>query len=371
MLTLYDENNFRSFSFQSENTAHEIVKTLMTHASHDFVANVETKIVALAYEEEILPVSVNHTEYSNALICSPYTTYVTYPLGELKQFSKRWIKLAILCNAMIMSVICRSTRFNQIVQINNNLNSLLKHPRTLNGILPQLTQKMIDRFPRHAITFFRVNDLLDSEFKETLIQNGYQVFPDRQVHLFYPDQKVMQRSHTKRDMALLRNSSYTVVTHDELTVEDANRIAVLYRMLFVDKHSKLNPVYTAEYFKNAILQRWHHYVALRNQDGEIDGFISWFNTENIMVCGPLGYDIDVDKKSGIYRQLVALCLKHANESQLIFNMGGGSDAFKSNRGSTKTLEYTAVYCRHLTWYRRIPWKIIHYAFHKALKKIFA
>ena len=371
MLTLYDENDFHAFSCQPENAFHQIVKTLIHHDSTELVSNVETKIIALAHEENIWPISINCTEYRNALICSPYTTYVTYPLGELKQFSKRWIKLAILLNSAIMFVICRSTRFNQIAQINNNLNSLLKHSRQFITFLPQLTQKMIHRFPHHAVTFFRVNDSLDAELKQSLIENGYWVFPDRQVHLFYPGKRVMQRSHTKRDMALLRNSAYTVVTHDDLTIEDAKRIAELYRMLFIDKHSTLNPIYTSDYFKNAIEQRWHEYVALRNPEGKIDGFISWFKSENIMMCGPLGYDLERDKKSGMYRQLVAMCLKHANENDCIFNMGGGSDAFKSNRGSTKTVEYTAVYCKHLSWYRQIPWKIMHWVFHRFLKKIFA
>ena len=88
-----------------------------------------------------------------------------------------------------------------------------------------------------------------------------------------------------------------------------------------------------------------------------------------MICGPLGYDTRVDRKIGLYRQLVAICLKHASENHVIFNMGGGSDEFKLKRGSTQTLEYTAVYCRHLPFYRQLPWRVLSWACNKLLKKI--
>ena len=369
MLTLYDENDFHSIQFENEHESHHLVRELMGNKSFDFVSNVNTKIIAMGYENDIWPLTINHKEYRNALICSPYTTYVIYPLDEFKRFTKVWIKVAVLLNAAIMFVLCRLTRFNQVVQVNNNLNSLIKHPKKFIQLISEITKKIIQKYPKHAVTFFRVNDALDNDLLNALKEYGYLVFPDRSAHVFLTKNGVMQRSHTKRDMSLLRKTSYEIVPHDALTIQDAERIAELYQSLFIEKHSRCNPQYTVYYFQQAIQNHWHHYTALRNTEGRIDAFISWFDKENVMTCGPLGYDSGVDRKMGLYRKLVAICLQRADQNEIIFNMGGGSDEFKSNRGSTQTLEYTAVYCKHLPFYRQISWKIVNYALNKLLRKI--
>lgn len=361
--------NAADVSFNSQNYSNFSYCELLKNASTHFVSNVKTTMATLMIEDQSWLLTINKTEYRNALICSPYTTYVTYPLGELKKFKKIGVKIAILLNAILMSCLCRLTKLNQIVQINNNLNSLIKHPKQFAAHLPSITTHILQQYPAHAVTFFRVNDTLDSTLLTALKNNGYLVFPDRSAHIFSSDNSFIGRSHTKRDISLLKKTSYTVVTHDELTQHDAARIAALYRMLFVDKYSQFNPIYTEAYFELAIKNQWHHYTALRNAEGRIDAFISWFESDNIMSCGPLGYDMTVDSKIGLYRQLVALCLKHADQSQLIFNMGGGSDEFKLNRGSMATWEYTAVYCAHLPFYRQIPWRIFSWVFNKCIKKV--
>lgn len=352
----------------NENKFHSL-KAFFTQDSTHFVSNVKTKMAALFHRDLWCPLTVNDKEYKNALICSPYTTYVIYPLGELKKFKKYWIKFLIVLNASVMAIICRATKFNRVIQVNNNLNSLIKHPAIFSPALPEITKQLTQTYPNHAITFFRVNDALDETFLKTLQQFGYIIFPDRAAHVFFLKNNFISRSHTKRDLGLLRKSPYQLVSHDQLTKEDGVRFSELYKQLFIDKHSQYNPVYTARYFQEAILNGWHHYTALRNNAGHIDAFISWFEKENVMMCGPLGYDVSIDQKQGLYRQLVALCLQYAHQNQLIFNMGGGSDEFKLNRGSEKTLEYTAVYYHHLSWYRCIPWKILCFTFNKFLKKI--
>lgn len=367
MFTISDE--IPVFSEENKSQSHQVLRQLLTRPSTDFVDNVKTKINVLSFENDAWALTINEKEYDNALICSPYTTYVTYPLDELKKFTKMWIKCLVLLNTGIMTILCRLTKFNQVVQVNNNLNSLIKHPEIFAKKIPGITQKIVQHYPKHAINFFRVNEILDSALLTALTNAGYLVFPDRCAHVFFADQDFIRRSHTKRDLALLKKTEYQIITHEELMPEDAERFAQLYRQLFIDKHSKHNPVYTADYFREAIKNHWHHYTAMRNADGQIDAFISWFEKENRMICGPLGYDSEVDRKMGLYRQLVALCLKHANENHIVFNMGGGSDEFKSNRGSKQTMEYVAVYCQHLPFYRQIPWKIMHWACNKLLKKI--
>lgn len=366
MLTV---ENARDVRAGEDLRAASMMDVLLKHKSTDLVSNAKTTITPFFIHDTVWPLTINDAEYCNSLICSPYTTYVTYGLHELKRLPKLWIKAAVLCNFAIMSCLCRLTKINKIVLVNNNLNSLLKHPDIFAEKLSEITERLTSDYPKHTITFFRVNDILDEKFKMALTKEGYLLFPDRASHLFFLHKAVMQRRDTKRDLMLLNQSAFTLVPHEVLLPQDGERLAQLYHQLFVEKHSTCNPIYTADYFRLALKHRWHVYTALRNKEGRIDGFVSWFVVGDIMISGPMGYDQSVDAKLGLYRQLVVICLKHASEHRYIFNMGGGSDAFKKNRGSTPVLEYTAVYCKHLPLYRRIPWRIYQWLFNKMLKKI--
>ena len=367
-LTIYTKADYAKFIDKYKDKANSVIASLLENDSISYVSNITSEIIAIGLEDSVWPVSINKKEYDNAIICSPYATYTKYPLDKMDSLDSFWMKGLFLVNSLVMGLFCKATKINQIVQVNNNLNSLLKHPKQFNQILPQLTALLIEKYPSHAVTFFRVNDTINKNLLHNLKKNGYIVFPDRMAHIYFPDTRYMKRSHTKRDMSLLRNTNYQIVQHNDLSDTDAERICELYRKLFVNKHSKFNADYTKEYFSQAIKKHWHHYTALRSPNGRVDAFISWFYRENVMICGPLGYDTGVDRKVGLYRKLIALCLKHAHENQFIFNMGGGSDKFKNNRGSTKTLEYTAVYCKHLPLYRHIPWRLLSWICNKLLKE---
>lgn len=368
MINIYSANEISRIS-RNDISSSSILEECSQKNTSEFVSNVKTTMAAMAIENQVYPLTINKKEYQNALICSPYTTYVTYPLSELKKIKKRWIKSVILLNYAFMNLLCRLTKFNKVVQINNNLNSLLQHPAEFSEMLPTMTKKLIAHYPKHAITLFRVNELLDQSLLMALKKNDYSVFPDRSTHIYFPHNDFQKRTDTKNDFDLLKKSDYTVVSHAELLPTDAARFAELYRMLFIDKHSKLNPIYTETYFRKAILNHWHHYTALRNKKGQIDVFLSWIDNEKNMYCGPMGYDTSISQSVGLYRQAIAIYLDHAYKNQLIFNMGGGTNQFKLNRGSTLTLEYTAVYCDHLSFYRKIPWKVLTWIFNKYLVKI--
>ena len=368
--TLYTKKDYFHFISRYTDKKNSIEANLLAHDSVDYVSNVTSCMAAIGLDEEAWSVSVNEGDGTTALICSPYVTYVKYPQDIMGKFNKFWVRALFSTLLSVVQLLCKATKIDQVAQVNNNLNSLLKHSRRFIARLPNLTELLIRHYPQHSILFFRVNGDLDKPLLKGLRKNGYILFPDRAAHLFYPGSGYMKRSYPKRDRALLRNTRYKVVSHDELTQEDGARICELYQMLFIKKHSQFNPVYTEEYFRQAIKHRWHQYVALRNPEGSIDAFISWFYQDSVMICGPLGHDIRVDQKVGLYRMVFALALKQAHDNNSVFNMGAGTDQFKLNRGSEKVLEYTAVYCKHLPFYRRIPWRLLQGACNAVLHWLF-
>lgn len=366
VFTQQDHDHFVTQYPSQENT---LTVNLLVKGSVFYAHNVTTKFIVIDDNSYLLIASINEKEYENALTCSPYATYVKYSLEVVSKFDKFWIKAALIISSGLLNIFCKVSKINQIIQIDNTLNSVLKHPDSLNEILSDITQKLRSHYPKHGIVLFRVNSCLDAELLDNLRKNGYLVFADRVTHLFYPTTNYIKRSRIRRDLSLLKNSKYTMVAHEDLTTEDVARIHELYHMLFIKKYSRYNTDYTKEYFQDAIKYRWQHYIALRHPNGKIDGFVSWFVRDNVMVCGPLGYNIKVGRKVGLYRMIIAIALNHAYQKQYIFNLGGGSDQFKLGRGSTPALEYTAVYCRHLPFYRRIIWYTINWACKNFLQKL--
>lgn len=369
-LTIYTQQDYHHFVGRYADKIHSMEAHLLQEEPNTYVRNVNTHMMILGGADDAWPISLNNKEYTNALICSPYTTYVKYPLDIISKFDQWWFRSWLLLSVKTLDLLCKVTKINCVVQVNNNLNSLLKHPTSFSRLIPRLTSLLTQRYPQHAVLFFRVNKMLDESLLHVLQKQGYIVFPDRAAHLFLPGQPYMNRSYTKRDIALLNKTHYTIVPHDDLREKDVDRICELYRKLFIEKYSKFSPDYTRAFFHQAILHRWHHYTAWRHPNGQIDAFVSWFYRDQVMICGPLGYDTQKDKKAGLYRMSIAWCLKYAHEQQLIFNLGAGSDQFKLNRGSVKVLEYTAVYCRHLPLYRHIPWWTLRWAFALCARKLF-
>lgn len=368
---LYTSNEYSQFISEHAGKVNSIAANLLSHKSTNYIENVETEVVTVSLGDEIWPVSVNNTEYSNALTCSPYTTYITYPLDMYGKFKAPWVKVALVLNSIFVSAVCRLCHVNQVMQVNNTFDSLLKHPELFCERLQQLNKLLLKKYPKHAILFFRVNQRLDAKLLDSLKANDYLVFPDRAAHVFDPVNQFIKRSRVKKDIAQLEKSEYQVVQQGELTRQDVIRICELYNDLFVGKHSKHNPHFTEQYFIDAVNNHWHHYVALRNPEGIIDAFISWYIKDGIMICGPIGYDTSVDVTVGLYRMSVVLALQYANQHNYVFNMGAGSDEFKRDRGSQRVLEYTAVYVKHLPFYRHLPWRLLQFACNTVVPRIFA
>ena len=97
---------------------------------------------------------------------------------------------------------------------------------------------------------------------------------------------------------------------------------------------------------------------MRNEAGIIDAFISYARLNGVMICGPLGYDTTKPRKLGLFRMIMSLSLKNAYQAKCFYNLGSGNEQFKMLRGSRREIEYNAVYCQHLPFYRCFPWMIL-------------
>jgi len=77
------------------------------------------------------------------------------------------------------------------------------------------------------------------------------------------------------------------------------------------------------------------------------------------ITAPLfGYDMQLPKKAGLYRQLSTLIALEAQARGDVLHLSAGVGPFKRIRGGLPAIEYNAVYHAHLPAWRRRPWVLM-------------
>ena len=70
------------------------------------------------------------------------------------KFDKFWVRSLLLTALSVVNLLCKTTKIDQVAQVNNNLNSLLKHPKRFIKLLPNLTQLFSSSLPKAFDSFF-------------------------------------------------------------------------------------------------------------------------------------------------------------------------------------------------------------------------
>ena len=367
---IYTADDYFDFIKKYAHKKYSFVSYVLEKNTHPFISNIKTKAVVVTVQNDAWLVTVNNKEYDNAITCSPYTVYIGYPKEIAKKFSGFWMKGLIYVFPRLFSVVFKSLKINKVVQVNNNLISFSNYSPFFCNNFESLLNVLVNSYQRHAILFPHVNEVIDHKLTESLRKFGFILIQNRATHLYDPASKYMNRTDVKKDLDLLKKSKYTVIRHEELTTADLDRIFELYQQLFIKKHTYYNPNFTKEYFYYSHKYRWNEYIALRNTEGIIDAYTAWCVQNNVMMATGCGYDLDQPRELGLYRMANVLGLQHADENNYLYNLGGGSDQFKLNRGSKKVTEYLAVYCDHLPFFRRIPWNVLAWCGEKILPSLY-
>ena len=144
----------------------------------------------------------------------------------------------------------------------------------------------------------------------------------------------------------------------EILDSDAARIAELYRMLYLEKHSWLNPHYDEAFVRAAIRGRWLEFHGLRDRLGRLVGVWGYFTIDHTITTVPfIGYDTALPAESGLYRQLFLGIHREVNDRKQLLNYSSGAGEFKRRRGALPAVEYNAVFDRHLPERRRMAFRM--------------
>jgi hypothetical protein len=218
----------------------------------------------------------------------------------------------------------------------------------------------VEHFTGHALVVKNVHDREKAELPGLFLEAGFRLIPSRKIYFFDGREAAfMARSNVKQDLNALRKlTEYRTVEHDEFSLDDAPRIARLYEMLYLEKHSRLNPAYTPFFVRNALEKRFLEFRGLRHKTGRIDAVFGCFKRGGIVTTPFVGYDTSVNQEVGLYRLLVAMLLKRVAEEGMLLNFSSGAGEFKRRRGGQGCIEFNAVYVRHLSARRRLAFALL-------------
>jgi hypothetical protein len=317
------------------------------------IGNLVTQVDCVGIGSGSVPITINDGETSNCWVCSPHTAYVRYSREELRRLAHPLLSvpLGAICGAF--GTYLWKADIDTAVAINNWTLSTNLYPALNGRLLREWIEEAQQRWPRHAIWFRSLNNRYTPEWLAQLATLGCDLIPSRQVYLYDKiDLGTRAPANLRRDLKLLRGRRNDVRDADSWSPADFARAAVLYEMLYMDKYSRLNPHYDASF-----LRAWHaagllRLVGCRDESGQLEAVVGTFGLGTTLTAPIVGYDTTSPRSRGLYRLLMATVFDLAAQSGRRINLSAGAAQFKRLRGGIASIEYSAVYARHLPRNRR-------------------
>ncbi|VAW68829.1 FIG01230870: hypothetical protein [hydrothermal vent metagenome] len=323
------------------------------------ISNIETRVEVLRNEVDLFPLTVNNTEYNSCYVCSPYTALISYSLEEIDKVDNRLFRVIARCLIPKLSSYLKRNRINQIVSINNWLLSTNLYGGYSGKGLSDFTADLIKKYPEHALMFRSLNNHSNKELINSLHQCGYIMMPSRQVYIFDQAHKEFNKTQNYNyDCKLLNSTPLTYVPQQSIQEADIKRIVELYNLLYIKKYSVHNPMFTEEYIRCCLNSPLFYAEGFRNSAGQLEAVGIRFIRDNTVTLPIVGYDTSLPQSLGLYRLVMISTIKWAYENNMIFNASSGAPHFKRLRGAVPYIEYSAIYCRHLSAQRQRMWRSI-------------
>jgi len=296
------------------------------------------------------PITVHDRRGNDSYPVSLLTQYLDYPREELGLLPGATARMAARVGLVGLDLILRIARADRTVQWNSWMFSTNPVPVGLAESAEAVTRALVQGFPDHAVVLRNVDEVGAPGLAARLARSGHRLLTARIVHHFDArDGEFRPTSTLRRDQKeLARDDGYRWVGPWDIEAADAGRIAELYRRLYLEKHSRLNPQYDEPFVRAAIRDHWLEFHGLRDRKGRLAGVFGFFSLDDRVTTVPfIGYDTSLPAESGMYRRLFLGIHREVGRRRQLLNYSSGAGEFKRRRGSIPTVEYNAVYDRHL------------------------
>jgi hypothetical protein len=318
------------------------------------VANVRTRWLALRSGGRVFPLTVNDGEVGDSYVCLPHSAYILYARQELKLVDTG--ALAPFLRAMIAAFdkVLIAAGINRIVQIDNWLLSTNLHGDWAGEDVPAIRAALVALYPDHIIAIRSLDPWSCPDLLAACEADQWLRLASRQIWVTDDLARDWRpRNSVQNDRRLLTNSGLAVEELKAMADEDARRIAELYHMLYVGKYSPLNPVFTPAWIAMTHRQGIIRYRGARDAEGRLMAVAGSLVRGGVLTPSIVGYDTSRPQKDGLYRIAAYLFSDEAEREGLRLNGSAGASDFKRRRGAKGVIEYSALYVRHLSIWRRL------------------
>lgn len=317
------------------------------------IPNVRTHIMGLRSRERVLPVTINDGERDGSYVCEPFSAYILYARRELEIVGaglEKWLFVPLIAMA---SLLLRAARINKIVHVDNWLLSTNLHGDWQGADIGDIRRYLADRYPGHIIAIRSLDEWSSPALIHAAVKDGWMLFPSRQIWVVSNVSAQWQRRHNlAEDRRVLRRSGLRIESLESIVPPDAERIAYLYGLLYLEKYSALNPAFSARWVMETARAGLVRYRCARDADGVIQAVSGSLSRGDVLTPPVVGYDTAKPQSLGLYRIACLLFTEDAAATGVRLNGSAGAASFKRARGAQPETEYSAYYVAHLPFVRR-------------------
>lgn len=331
---------------------------LIKEGTQCYFDNIHADVMLLSIRNYLLPLVINRESTFNSYVCSPSSLFIEYAAQEVASIGRPWIRknLSFLINQL--KKILKKGDVDKIVYVNNWLLATDLYPPLNARDIQTIVAVLKYRFPDHVIAFRSINGFKNRKWPSYFESQGCDLVPTRQVFYFdSSDENTVRSRMFKSDLKVLRDSHYQILEAHHVEDEKIPRLVELYRALYIDKHSTLNPQLNASFFRRMIQLGLMNLKVLKSND-QIDAVVGYYECDGEMTSPIFGYDTKLPQELGLYRQISTLINLEAVNKKFLLNQSSGAASYKRLRRAKGEIDYMAVYHRHLPLKRRIPWQIL-------------
>ncbi|MEO1221319.1 MAG: hypothetical protein AAFY42_08210 [Pseudomonadota bacterium] len=347
--------------------AAQYVARLVKSGPGNLISNVASKPMLCRYQDLRLPVTVEDGTLGHSYVISPHSNYVLYARDEIDILDLRFGRTLAIGTLSVLDAVLRLLDVNKTVHLDNWILSTSLHGDWHGQGLPEIRDLLTRQFPDHLPVIRSLDQWSCPELMHAAKDDGWLLMPARQIWVTNDLRRDWKkRNNTQNDRRALKKSDFVVRQPETLAVEEARRIAELYRALYVGRYSAINPIFTPEFVQNAAETGLLQFKLVCAPDGEIVAACGMRQAGGIGTVPFLGYDLDRPQSDGLYRIACYLASEWAMELGLRFNGSAGAAQFKTMRGARGQIEYMAVYVGHLSAKRRMGIQLLSAALNSVM-----
>jgi hypothetical protein len=298
----------------------------------------------------------------SAYIGSPVSQYIRYAIREFSAgksiVALRFYRLLETLAAGFFSAL----GLDKSIHLNHRLLSTSLPDADLRASNYWEAMLMLERsHPGHSVIVRGLNDMQHRHLLDEMAAYGGRLVLNRKIYLLDLRKGVLiKKRPLEQDMKRWEAQGelrWRKARHTDPA--EVARCLSLYRMVYIDKHSELNPLYTPLFFETAVSTGLLEAEVLCDIHTDEVLAVQMYHRNSDTITTPfIGYDTAVPREKRLYPFLNLRLTRKALEERRILNMSSGAGEFKKQRGGAPSFEYLVVFDAHLSPLRRLAWQLL-------------